>query len=115
MGMNEDIALYGVYGLTMYGDLVRVPIFTTDDYNHYTHQLHHYIKQQDYKKNREWFEERGIKQKLILLPIWLHMLVHNSPGSMVLSDEDFKKKIKINRYDLLFNRKKWRDNYYAKV
>ena len=115
MTMNEDIALYGVYGLTMYGELVKVPIYSTDDYNHYTHQLHHYIKQQDYKKNREWFTERGIKQKLILLPIWLHLAVHNSPASNNITDEEFYKHLKINRWDLIFNHKKWKDNYYAKI
>ena len=45
MTMNEDIAKYGVFGLTHTGELVRVPVFSTDDYNHYTHHLHHYIKQ----------------------------------------------------------------------
>lgn len=104
MGMNEDIALYGVYGLTHRGELVRVPIFSTDDYNHYTHQLHHYIKQQDYKKNREWFEERGIKQKLILLPIYLHEQVHYQAVKS-LTNKEFKEKYKISRYDLVFNRR----------
>ena len=115
MSMNEDIALYGVYGLTHTGQLVRVPIKSTDDYNHYTHHLHHFIKQQDYKRNREWFEQRGIKQKLILLPIWLHLMVHSTPESINITDEDFYNRVKINRWDLLFNRNKWKDNYYAKI
>lgn len=104
MTMNEDIALYGVYGLTMYGELVKVPIYSTDDYNHYTHHLHHFIKQQDYKQNREWFEQRGIKQKLILLPIQLHENVHYR-AIKNLSNKEFKEKYKISRHDLVFNRR----------
>lgn len=104
MGMNEDIALYGVYGLTHRGELVRVPIFSTDDYNHYTHHLHHYIKQQDFKKNKTWFNERGIKQKLILLPVWVHEQVHYSAVKS-MTNKEFKEKFKISRYDLVFNRR----------
>lgn len=104
MSMNEDIAKYGVFGLTHTGELVRVPIFSTDDYNHYTHHLHHYIKQQDYKRNREWFEQRGIKQKLILLPIYLHQIIHYQ-GIKNPTNKEFKEKYKISRYDLVFNRR----------
>ena len=104
MGMNEDIAKYGVYGLTHRGELVRVPIYSTDDYNHYSHQLHHFIKQQDYKRNREWFDERGIKQKLILLPVQMHEEVHYQ-GIKNPTNKEFKEKYKISRYDLVFNRR----------
>lgn len=105
MTMNEDIAKYGVWGLTHTGELVRVPVFSTDDYNHYTHHLHHFIKQQDYKRNREWFEQRGIKQKLIILPIWLHLVIHDSPGGIHYTDEQFKENYKISRWELVFNRR----------
>lgn len=101
MSMNDDIKEYGVYGLTHTGELVPLAVYSTDDYNHYTHQLHHFIKQQDYKRNEEWFTVHDIKQKLILLPIWLHQAVHDCP----ISDEEFKEKYKISRWDLLFNRR----------
>ena len=104
MSMDDDIDLFGVYGLTYNGELVRVPIFSTDDYNHNTHQIHHYIKQQDYRRNKEWFDERGIKQKLILLPIYLHEQVHNT-AVRDLTDEEFEQKFKISRWDLVFNRR----------
>ena len=104
MSMNEDIAKYGVFGLTHTGELVRVPVFSTDDYNHYTHHLHHYIKQQDYKRNKEWFDKNAIRQKLIILPIHIHEIIHNQ-GIKNLTDSEFEQKFKISRWDLVFNRR----------
>lgn len=104
--MNEDIKKYGVYGLTHNGELVKVPVYSTSDYNHWTHQIHHYIKQQSYSTDRQkkWFADRGIEQKLILLPIWVHNQVHNT-ATTNLSDKEFERRFKISRWDLLFNRK----------
>lgn len=104
MGMDEDIKEFGVYGLTHTGELVPVPVYSTINYKHLTHQLHHYIKQQDYKRNKSWYDERGIKQKLILLPIHVHEQVHNK-AIKNLTDKDFLEKFKISRWDLVFNRK----------
>lgn len=104
MTMNSDIAQYGVYGLTHRGELVRVPIYSTDDYNHLTHHLHHFIKQQDYKRNKAWFDERGIKQKLILLPVHVHEQCHYS-AIKSLTNKEFKEKYKISRWELIFNRR----------
>lgn len=103
--MNDDIKEFGVVGLTHRGELVSIPVFSTDGYNHKTHHLHHFIKQQDWKRDKEWFIERGIKQKLILLPQWLHLIVHNSPAGARVSDADFEDKFKISRWELIFNRR----------
>lgn len=110
--MNDEIRKYKTYGLTYDGELVPVPIYTTDDYNHATHQLHHYIKQQSYIGNEGWYKSRGIEQKLILLPIWLHLIVHNSPSGCNLTDEEFENRFNISRHKLLFNSKKWREGLY---
>lgn len=104
MSMDDDIEKYGVYGLTHTGQLVRVPIFSTDDYNHTTHQLHHFIKQQSYNRNKQWYDERDIKQKLILLPVWLHEQVHCT-AIKNLTDAEFLAKFHISRWELVFNRK----------
>lgn len=105
MTMNDDIEELGVWGLTHNGKLVRVPVFSTDDYNHQTHQIHHFIKQQEYKRRKDWFKFKGIKQKLILLPVWLHKAVHNDPAGPAITDEEFFKLFNISRWELLFNRK----------
>ena len=97
--MNDDIKEFSVYGLSTQG-LVPIEIHSTEDYNHYTHHLHHYIKQQDWKRNQKWFEERGIEQKLILLPVQVHVDLHACISN-------FKEKYNIDRGELLFNRRNY--------
>lgn len=113
MTMQEDINRFPIYGLSD-GKLIPLSIENVKQYNHFTHNLHHFIKKGEYARNQAWYDERGIKQKLILLPIYLHLAVHSSPASPNISDEQFLEKFRINKWDLLFNRKKWRDGYYDK-
>lgn len=102
--MNRDIKQFPVYAVTSSGIVPADWIKSTDDYNHLTHHLHHYIQKQGYAGNQEWYKSRGIEQKLFLMPIWLHEQVHNQ-AIKNLSDEEFKRKYKIARWDLIFNRK----------
>lgn len=104
MTMQEDIQRYSIYGLSD-GKLIPLSIENVKQYNHFTHNLHHYIKKGEYARNKAWYDERGIKQKLILLPIWVHLAVHQSPAGANLSDEQFKQKVGISRWELLFNRR----------
>lgn len=104
MTMNEDIAKYGVFGLTHTGELVRVPIYSTENYNHLTHHIHHYIRQGAYAGNKVWYDRHNIRQKLILLPIYLHEQVHNRAIKNI-TDSEFEQKFKISRWDLVFNRR----------
>ena len=57
-----------------------------------------------YTGNEEWYQERGIEQKLILMSIKLHEQLHNQ-AVKVLSDEEFLEKYKISKYELIFNKK----------
>ena len=100
MTMNEDIKKYPVYALSKQG-LVTIEITSTEDYNHMTHHLHHYIRQGAYNGNKEWYDKKGIEQKLILLPIWVHNEIH----SLQYTDEEFEKKVGISRWELVFNRR----------
>lgn len=95
--MNDDIRKYPIYGLSSQG-LVPIEILSTDDYNHNTHHMHHYIKQQDYRRNKKWYDERGINQKLILLPVQCHNDLHNCV-------RNFKEKYGIERSELLYGAK----------
>ena len=63
--------------------------------------LHHYIKQQHYRKNKKWFEDNGIKQKTF----WLYFTVHQDLHNM--NDEKFYRKYKIDKNDYLFNKRKY--------
>lgn len=105
MSIDKELKLFPVYVLLYDGSLMFAPyINSTKDYNHKTHHIHHYIKQQEYKRNKKWFDDMGISQKLFLLPIWLHEQVHNT-AIKNLTDEEFQEKFKISRWDLLFNRR----------
>lgn len=103
--MNNDIKKFDIFCLTPLGKLKQIyNILSTADYNHYQYNLHHYIPKQQYEKNKNWYEERGIKQKLILVPISLHEQIHNQAVTN-LSDDDFYGFYKISRWELIFNRK----------
>ena len=102
--MNEDIKKYPIF-LFKNGELIKTDkIKSTNDYNHYTHNLHHYIKKEHYEKNKSWYQERGIEQKLILVTIPLHEQILQQAVN-TLDDDSFYGWYKIDRWDLLFNRK----------
>ena len=103
--MNEDIKKYPVFYYYK-GKILSAEdmIFSTADYCHTTHNLHHYIPRSQYEKNKSWYAERGIKQKLILMPISMHEQVHNQAVHN-LSDDDFYGWYKVDRWELVFNRK----------
>ena len=103
MTMQEDIQRFPIYGLSD-GKLIPLSIDNVNQYNHRTHNLHHFIKKGEYARNQKWYDERGIKQKLILLPIYLHEQVHLQAVKN-LTDEEFKTQYKISRWELLFNRR----------
>lgn len=102
--MNWEIAHYPCYKLAPRGRLVQVALMTTDDYNHQITQCHHFIPYNLYKRDRKWYKERGIEQKLILMPTFIHEQVHNT-AIKNLSDEEFTYRYGISRWELVFNRK----------
>lgn len=103
--MNAEIQKYNIYLLNKSGKLIRIySIKSTKDYNHSQFHLHHYIEFQQYEANKEWFIERGIEQKLILVTIATHEQIH-CQAVKTLSDEEFKIKYKISRDGLLFRLK----------
>lgn len=102
--MNEEIRKYPIYILKK-GKLEPYHyIKSTNDYNHYEYNLHHFIEFKHYSKNEQWFKDRGIEQKLILLPISIHEQVHHQ-AIKNLSDSEFEKAYKISRWKLVFNKK----------
>ena len=103
--MNEDINKFDIFILTPSGKLKQIHwIKSTDDYNHYTHNLHHFIEKQHYEKNKKLYEERGIKQFLILLPVAIHEQLHGI-AIKNLTDKEFKARYKISKWALIFNKK----------
>lgn len=110
--MNREISLYEIYSLTKTGQLTRIYwISNTGDYNHSQYELHHYIPYSIYERDKEWFQSRGIKQKLILMRKQTHEQVHFQ-AIKNLTDKEFEEHYKISRWELIFNRKhfKGKDN-----
>ncbi|MBQ6515749.1 hypothetical protein IJI31_01060 [bacterium] len=93
-----------VYLLNENGELKKIYLNSLEDYDHIRYELHHFIQHQAYYKNPEWYEERGIKQKLILVTKICHEHIENR-GIRILTDAEFYDRYKINRNELLFNRR----------
>lgn len=103
--MNDDIAKFPIYLLNSSGQLIRIyTIKSTADYDHSIFALHHFIKRQDWERNEEWYRSRGIEQKLILMRHPIHEQLHFIAVKN-MSDEEFEKRYKIPRKDLIFSRK----------
>lgn len=93
-----------VFLLNKLGGLIKIRLNSLADYDHSRFELHHFIQYSLYTGNEEWFEERGIKQKLILVSKICHEHIENR-GTKTLTDSEFERKYKISRWKLLFNRK----------
>lgn len=102
--MAKEIERYDIYLLNKNGKLIKTYISSLNDYNHNMYELHHYIPYQAYVQNPEWYQERGIKQKLILVSKICHEHIEDR-GIKVLTDEEFYKKYKISKWDLRFNKR----------
>ena len=55
--MNEDIAEYPVYMVNSNGVLKQINIKSTDDYNHFEFELHHFVPQSIRKNNPQLYEK----------------------------------------------------------
>ncbi len=103
--MNREIAIYKIFFLNTSGRLIPVNwIKTTKDYDHFQFELHHYIPYSVYERNKQWFIDRGIEQKLILVKKHTHEQIHFQ-AIKNLTDYEFEKHYKISRWKLIFNKK----------
>lgn len=94
---NKEISLHPVYRVG-YRNLIEARDITcVYDYDHYALELHHYILFQSYSRHENWYKERQIGQKLILLPKDIHRFLHTT------SDRFNYKGFKW--YELLFSKK----------
>lgn len=100
MGMNDDIKKFPVY--ILYAGRLQTAEWVHDvgTYDHYNWQMHHYIKQQTWKRNEKKLRAQGVEQKLILLPTQCHVDLHNCVS-------DFEEKWGIKRSELLYGAERW--------
>ena len=103
--MKKELEKYKnrVYKLVN-GELKLIYLASLDDYDHSVYELHHFIQYQAYERNPEWYKERGIEQKLILVTKICHEHIENR-GIKILTDEEFERLYKISRWKLIFNRR----------
>jgi hypothetical protein len=99
MGIKEDLQKYQLY---VYENRKLIPIEPIESWNMYKVQIHHFIKQQQYKRNPQWFKDRGIEQKLFLISVKMHEDLEVYP----IDNDKFYNKYGVKRSDMLFN-KKW--------
>ncbi len=123
--MNEEIKKYfgRIYYLDMrkdcYGNQLapRIErafwIESTNDYDHFSFELHHLIKFTHYENNIQYYKNLGLTNCLILIPKILHQHLENPVYS--LTDDEFYNKYKINRYELLFSKKDFEQGKYPFV
>lgn len=103
--MNEDIAKYPVYMVNKNGVLKRIEsIQSTNDYNHFEFELHHFIPKSLRKTNLNKYQELEHMQKLILLPKKVHQSLHGC-------SERFEYR-GLKWFDLLFSRRKFKEGLY---
>ena len=106
MTMNDDLKQYPLYCVGTNGEIIPCTwIKTTSDYDHNIANVHHFIPKGQYKRNKKWFDEHGIEQKLFYIPAWFHLIIHNDPAGETITDEQFEKRFKISRWELIFNRR----------
>lgn len=100
--IKEDIAKYPVF-VWEQNRLKTIPNLKHWECNY---QLHHFIKQNVRKTNIEFYKRIEHLQKLILMPADMHYDIH------AMGEDTFFKRYGVNKDDLLFSRKKWREGYY---
>ena len=104
--MKKELVKFkdSIYLLNKSGNLIKININSLDQYNHYEYELHHYIQYNTYIQNPQWYEEREIKQKLILVSKICHEHIEDR-GIKILTDEEFYNKYNIERQKLIYRRK----------
>lgn len=105
MSVKSDLEKYPVY-VWEQRRLKTIPHLTNWSSNF---QLHHFIKQNVRKTNKEFYDRIEYLQKLILMPASMHYDLH------AMGEVTFFKRYGVNKNDFLFNRKKWREGYYDNI
>ena len=104
--MNDDLAKYKVFEITKSGVLYPSGIKKTTDYNHYCFQAHHFVRQTIRKTSPQDYERFEKYQKIIVMPKQMNYDLET------MGADTFYKTYNIHKWDLVFDRKKWREGYY---
>ena len=97
MTMTEDLKRFPVFELVGSKLIPADYIKSVNDYSHNVFNLHHFIKNSTLRKHPELIE----KQRLILMYSYIHDDLHGG-----MEDERFFRIYKIEKKELLYQRKK---------
>lgn len=102
MSIKEDLKLYPVY-IFRNKKLTRIenPTGWSPLY-----QMHHFVRKSIRKTNLQFYKRIEHLQKLILMPSQMNYDLE------IMGEVRFFAKYGVNKNDLVFNRKKWREGYY---
>lgn len=104
MSIKEDFEQYPCY---LYRNKKLIPVEAPESWS-VMFQMHHFIRQNIKKTNKDFFERVKHLQKLILIPRDMHYDLH------AMGEVNFFKKYGIDKNLLLFSRLKWREGFYDK-
>lgn len=104
--MNDDIKKYPCY--LFYNKVIQPVewITSTESYNHFSYQLNHFIRRSVRKNSPDFYKRVEHLQKLILMPAECNMDLET------MGESAFYNKWGMDKNNLVFNRKKWREGFY---
>lgn len=102
MSIKDDLKLYPCY---MYRHRTLLKIPPPETWNS-TMQMHHFVRQSIRRNSPDFYKRVEHLQKLILMPSAMNYDLET------MGEVKFFEKYGVNKNDLVFNRKKWRENYY---
>ncbi len=101
--MKDDLERYPCY---LYRNRRLIPLKQPPEHWSNLYQLHHFIRQSIRKNSPDFYKRVEHLQKLILMPAQMNYDLET------MGEEKFFKVYGTNKNDLVFSRKKWRENYY---
>ena len=104
--MNEDIKRYPCY-LVYNKTMQKVDwITSTESYNHFNYQLHHFVRKTLRKTDPDFYNRVEYLQKLILIPSQMNYDLET------MGEDRFREKWGMDKNNLVFSRIKWREGFY---
>lgn len=104
--MDDDLKKYEVWEMTASGQIIPSRIKNTKQYNHFWFQAHHFVRKTLRKTSPEDYARFEKYQKIIVMPKQMNYDIET------MGEDTFLKVHNMHKYDLVFDRKKWREGYY---
>ncbi len=102
MSIKQDLAQYPCY---LFKNKRLLPIVAPESWGN-GYQIHHFVRQTIRKNSLDFYKRIESLQKLILMPAQMNYDLE------IMGEDKFYLKYGVNKNDLVFSRKKWREGYY---